>query len=106
VNKRERALWQQMADMTLARCLKVCKTGLGSCCSESCCEMALETMRNSGEKPPKKARGEDGKCLVPPHHRPLCALHQCDICSLGFAADDLDWTERYFALRAKLTEER
>ena len=104
MNAETKALWQQMADMTMERCVKKCKTTLGSCCNEHLCETALEDMKNAGETPPVKARAEDGKCLIPPCYRPLCTLHQCDINNIGFAMDDPEWTERYFELREKLNE--
>jgi hypothetical protein len=106
MNKHEKILWQKMADLTMSRCQKKCKTKLGSCCNgnESYCEMAIDTMRKSGAKPPKKARGKDGKCLIPPWYRPLCTLHQCDINNIGCAPDDLKWTEEYFDLRGEIEQ--
>jgi len=108
MNAHAKKLWQQMADLTMERCKTHCKTGLGSCCSgnENHCEMYLETMRNSGETPPAQARGEDGKCQIPPCYRPLCTLHQCDICAIGLAVDDPKWTERYYRLRSRLEKQQ
>ena len=105
MTERDKKLWQQMADMTLEQCRKKCHS-LGSCCSPEYCEMAAEFMRKAGHKFPQMPFGKtfvvDGKCIVPPHFRPLCSLQQCDIGGLGFAKDDPAWTKQYFALREKL----
>jgi hypothetical protein len=95
-------LWQDMADMTLERCRKKCHS-LGSCCEDFYCEMAAGIMQKSGVSvPPRPFRDKDGRCIIPPHYRPLCSLHQCDINGLGFAKDDPEWTKRYFELREKI----
>ena len=108
MNKRQEKLWKQMADLTYDRCKKRCHS-LGSCCrdNESYCEMAADMMIKAGLEIPaqKPFLDENGKCLIPPQYRPLCTLHQCDICNLGFAVDDLKWTDEYFKLRAKLALE-
>ena len=43
-------------------------------------------------------------CVVPPHLRPLCTLHTCDVNGRGFKPNDPAWTARYFALREQLEE--
>jgi len=46
-------------------------------------------------------------CVVPPHLRPLCTLHTCDINSWGFKPNDTDgeWTKKYFDIRNKIEDE-
>lgn len=95
-------LWQQMADLTLEKCKKTCKVGVGSCCSGEYCDMAKELMEKAGEKLPEMPFVKDGKCVIPPHFRPLCSLHQCKINDLGFDPEDPKWTVKYFKLREKL----
>lgn len=148
LRKEEEALWQEMADLTLAKCRQSCHD-LGSCCEGAYCEMAAEIMEKAGLKVPpmpflKEASnggvakcphcGQDvqcreglflphlqhdhgleaccpggrmhvpKRCIIPPHFRPLCSLHQCKIAGMGFDPHDKEWTERYFELRAKLEE--
>ena len=70
--------------------------------------MAAEIMQKAGQEFPSipldKTFIVDGKCVIPPHFRPLCTLHQCKIAGLGFDPNDKKWTERYFELRKKLSE--
>lgn len=101
-------LWQQMADMTFERCQKKCHI-LGSCCGKEYCELAKTfaglqgiELKETGNKIP--FLDNNNKCIVPPHLRPLCSLHQCDIAGLGFAKDDPKWTDEYFKLRERLEE--
>lgn len=98
------SLWKQMQELTAERCQKTCKLGLGACCDGNSylCELALEDMQKSGEPLPASVRDSTGRCQISPHFRPLCTLHQCDICGLGFAPDDPNWTQRYFDLRIEL----
>lgn len=46
--------------------------------------------------------GEDGNCILEPHLRPLCTLHQCMIDSWGFDPEDPEWTRKYFELRGRI----
>lgn len=110
VTKAQEAMWAEMAEMTLAKCRESCHN-LGSCCDSMYCEMAAEIMQKQGVKPPvtpgKWRDGSqsflvDGKCVIPPHFRPLCSLHQCKIASLGFDPKDPAWTKKYFDLRERL----
>lgn len=45
-------------------------------------------------------------CIAPPHLRPLCTLHTCDMSGLGFKRDDPlgEWTDKYFELRNEIDE--
>lgn len=100
-------MWQQMADMTFAKCKAACKN-IAQCCNTIYCEMAADAMTEAGHEFPKMPFGKtfvvDGKCIVPPHFRPLCSLQQCKISSLGGDPLDLEWTEKYFELRDKLDQ--
>lgn len=97
-------LYRKIADLTMDVCKKSC-TRLGSCCSIEYCEMAieiakddwgLELQRTENDKLP--LLGPDGNCIAPPHVRPLCSRHQCDMNGLGFFKDDMPRTLRYFSL--------
>ena len=100
-------LYQQMAEMTLPKCQE-CKVPF-SCCSEEYCAIAEKSITEAGAVIPHQHHhprlpymGPNG-CVVPPHLRPLCTMHTCNIASLGFertgSTVDLEWTERYFDLR-------
>ena len=72
------------------------------------CELAIEYAKELGEElkpgntdPRLPLMGPYG-CMAPPHLRPDCTLHVCCINSLGANLHDLDWTEKYFQVRAKL----
>jgi len=94
-------MWQEMADLTFAKCKQTCHK-LGSCCSDEYCDMAVEFMQKAGEKVPDKPFVKDGSCTIAPHFRPLCAIHQCKISNIGEDFEDKKWTKKYFKLRAKL----
>lgn len=101
-NTREE-LWQEMADLTLEKCKTTCKK-MGMCCDSMYCELAEGTMRAAGVPVPEMPFVKDGKCVIPPHFRPMCAFHQCKIAGSGFDPEDKDWTDRYFTLREKIEE--
>ena len=107
MTEQAKVLWQEMADLTLAKCKESCRTNVGSCCSPEYCALAAEAMRKAGYAFHKfqeegKTFVVDGKCIVPPHFRPLCSLHQCKISGLGFDPKDPEWTKKYFKLRKRL----
>lgn len=100
--------WQQMADLTMAKCRQKCHK-IGMCCSPEYCEMAAEYAKEHGIAlepvgSPLLFLNNERQCIVPPHLRPLCTLHQCDINGFGFCPDDPEWTEKYFDLRTILEE--
>lgn len=102
-------LWQEMSDLTAPECAKACKIP-HSCCSPEYCDMAEEialandvTLEPTGH-PTLKFMGATG-CIVPPHLRPLCTLHTCDVNALGAKVGDPVWTDRYFDLRDQLQED-
>lgn len=98
-------LFRQMADHTSPRCGgPTCgRVGPDRCCSPIYCEEADRTAREKGIQLPRQDHprlpfmGVAG-CIVPPHLRPLCTLHDCVINGVGEDAD-VEWTERYFDLR-------
>jgi hypothetical protein len=51
--------------------------------------------------PTLRYMGKDG-CVCPPHLRPLCTLHVCNINSFGFDPQDPEFNDKYFALRDKI----
>ena len=107
ISLKEQKLWQEMAELTFAKCKEHCHD-LGSCCTVGDCGITedyaksqgvvLKRVGDAGEIPFLK----DGKCSVPPHLRPNCSLHQCKIASLGFDLKDPEWTKKYFRLRKQL----
>jgi len=101
MTKAQEAMWAEMAELTMAKCRESCHN-LGSCCDSMYCEMAAEMMEKAGVTVPPRPFIVDGKCVVPPHFRPLCSLHQCKIASLGVDPKDPKWTKKYFELREKL----
>jgi hypothetical protein len=103
MNQEEKELWQKMADLTYEKCRKTCLS-LGNCCHGLYCEMAAEAMDADGEKVPPMPFVVDGKCIIPPHYRKICTIHQCKINSMGFDKDDPEWTKRYFSLRDRLED--
>lgn len=100
-------LWTEMYEMTNAECKK-CRVPL-SCCSPEYCEMVEQDSQAQGivlqrtDHPTLPFMGPDG-CIVPPHLRPICTVHTCDITSLGFHRSNPDWTERYWKLRYRLSD--
>lgn len=98
-------LWQEMADLTAAKCKETCGS-MGQCCSPFYCEFAADEMTKAGhpfEKVPfGKTFAWQGKCTVPPHFRKMCSLQQCKISGLGYDPKDEEWTNKYFELRDKL----
>jgi len=96
-------LWQEMADHTYKKCKEKCHN-LGSCCSGEYCDLAAEFVKLKGINPPPMPFIQNGKCIIPPHLRPLCTVHQCEISGLGGDPKDPEWTNKYFELRDKLNE--
>lgn len=93
-----------IAELTKPKCAtcRTCKPY--RCCESFYCEVAKGHMRLNGITPPEPTghdipyMGKDG-CILPPEYRPICALHHCDIASLGFFKNDPDATKEYFRLR-------
>lgn len=43
-----------------------------------------------------------GGCIVPPHLRPICTIHTCEIAEQGCKPGDAVWTTKYFKLRDEI----
>ncbi len=105
----EETLWERMAELTNKKCIQKCKI-LGSCCDKFYCEIAENMASVHGVILQKTANeklpflDKNNQCVVPPHLRPMCSLHQCDIASIGGDANDPEWTKEYFELREQLDE--
>lgn len=105
-------LYKDMAELTAPECAHTCRVPF-SCCDEFAChitkEYALEKYGVTLKEYPASPRGAyfldgDKGCTVPPHMRPHCTLHTCQINGLGFKPGDAKWTRRYFKLRGQLNE--
>lgn len=101
-------LFRQMAEHTLPRCGKSCGNGNPDrCCNDIYCEAAEKLALDHNIVLPKQPHprlrfmGPVG-CVVPPHFRPLCTLHDCKISSIGEDPEDAVWTDRYFELREEI----
>lgn len=102
-------LYQQLYELTEPECRLACRCPQ-SCCSAEYCEIAIvEAKREWGVEltrtnhPRLPLMGPLG-CTAAPHLRRLCTLHTCAIASLGFKPKDASWTEKYYALREKISE--
>ncbi len=55
---------------------------LGLCCDRYQCEMVWDDLRGKGITIHRERKTmtfiRHGRCAVPPHLRPLCAVHACD----------------------------
>lgn len=108
-NTKLEKLYNEMYELTLPEC-KGCRAPL-SCCSPEYCDLAtmrasefgVELTPTGHDKLPYM--GENG-CVVPAYLRPLCTLHTCDVCSIGFKRDDPsgEWTDKYFVLRDQIEQ--
>ena len=102
-------LYKEMSDLTSPVCAHECKAP-HSCCDQMYCEMADAFARENGVILERTNHStlffmSPIGCVVPPHLRPLCTLHLCCINSLGFKPNDLEFTKKYFKLRAKIEKE-
>lgn len=108
-NRKIVKLYADIAELTLTECKKSCKV-MGSCCEEYMCQVAIAYAKDSfgiSLTPTGNLfsmMDNEGKCIAPPHTRPLCSLHACPISSFG-AYKDLNLTEEYFSLRCEIDEE-
>lgn len=99
-------LYQELADLTLPECRLVCKKPY-SCCSSEYCEFSMHLAKQRGVtlEPTGHARlplmGPTG-CIAPPHLRPMCTAHTCEMAGLGYKKGDTEgkWSIRYFDLRS------
>lgn len=102
-SKKEIDLWKEMYELTSGMCKESgqCK-GRGFCCDLFYCDKAQQEAEDDGvelevvgdKNTPFK--GPSG-CVVPPHYRSYCTLHQC---RLDFA-NNIQF-QKYWAVRQKL----
>jgi len=100
--------YQEMADFTLADCRDYCKTAY-SCCSAEYCKFTVDYAFEKynikllpASNGPIPFIGPQG-CVVPPYLRPVCTVHHCDINSVGFKKNCIEWTEKYYELRERIS---
>ena len=95
---------QKIAELTMKICERRC-ISLGSCCSTEYCAIAIEEAKEFGlelqifEGRLPLLNPDTKQCTAPPHVRPLCTFHQCDISNVGFVKDSKEDTKKYFFLR-------
>lgn len=100
-----------MADLTLSEC-KSCQHPY-SCCSPEYCEFSIGFAHDRGVElqrtghPRLPMMGPAG-CVVPPHLRPMCTMHTCDVNAVGFKKPGNNpieaeaWTKAYFDMRSEI----
>lgn len=108
-------LYKDMADHTLPECKHSCRVPL-SCCSPEYCEFTMDFASKRGVElsptgnPRLPLMGPSG-CIAPPHLRPMCTFHTCDILAVGYKKPPDDgspgleahqWTMKYFDLRSEI----
>lgn len=105
--------FKQMAELTAPECAQ-CRNPHG-CCQKEHCLNAQSHARSFWKENPQYTNhptlpfmGWDGNkstgCTLPPHLRPSCTLHTCEIQSLGYKKNDNAWTEKYFKLRGNIDD--
>lgn len=105
-------LFQEMAEHTKPECGS-CRVP-HSCCDSDYCQSAQEYAQEEWGvdleplKNPNNSKvpflGDDNRCRVAPHFRPLCTLHTCAVNGLGAKPNDESWNKRYFELREEIEE--
>lgn len=96
-------LYSEIAALTKPKCGQ-CRVPYG-CCKPDACMMIEAFAKEDGiELPPKTDHpelpymGPDG-CILEPYQRPLCAIHVCEN-----HLWNLDFSTKYFHLRARISE--
>ena len=102
-----KVLYEQMYEHTKGECAN-CKVP-HSCCSPEYCMMAEMQAQEDGVSLDEYRTNHDtltfmgeGGCTLPPHFRPVCTVHTCEINGLGVKIDDPGWTDKYFELREQI----
>lgn len=99
-------LYAKIAEHTLPEC-RACINPY-SCCDRMYCESAIKFAKKKWgvdlqptghEKLP--LMGPQG-CTAAPHLRPMCAMHTCQMNSIGSKPGDRAWTEEYFRLHERI----
>ena len=101
-------IFNELAKLTYDRCKSTCKI-MGSCCSNEYCRIAEEYAKSKRVKLIPTGNGikylnDKGICVVPPHLRPFCTLHHCEIGAVGHFKGNKRLTDRYFRLRESIKE--
>ena len=97
-------LYKEIAALTKAKCGQ-CRVPYG-CCDAWHCEMTAKYAEEQGVKlqrtnhPKFPFLDGDGNCIVPPHLRPICAVHVCE----NHLWKDLAFHDRYFKLRDRICQ--
>lgn len=104
-------LFQQMYELTNPLCGK-CPVPY-SCCDTKYCDIATKyakdvynidlTIFDTGNK--VKYLDKEKGCLIPPHLRPMCTLHVCDVNAFGYIRKEPELTDKYYALRNEICKE-
>lgn len=86
-----------------------CARPSGCCDAMYCTAAKVHARKNWGVELVEVSKGKalflgENGCVVPPHLRPICSLHHCDIAGLGFFPDDSGRTSRYFEVREQIEE--
>lgn len=123
--ERYKKVAQELADLTRPKCME-CRTAKATrCCAAEHCVVTAMFMVDYAQHPafrdeiaPLMAHyrevdrsdvnvipfmGEKG-CIVPPHLRPNCTAHQCDMNSIGFFKGDPVGTKAWFQLYDEMNE--
>ena len=105
-------LYRRMAELTKPKC-NCCRRAKNvperRCCDPMYCQMAIDIARDRWDltlEPTGNAiplLGPEG-CIAPPHVRPLCTVHTCDVESFGGDPNDPEWNKAYFALRNEIDD--
>jgi len=106
-------LSQAMADLTRPRCGGPTCGWQGkakfNCCEKMYCDIAEEYANMLGVKVDKPGpidlpyMGKTG-CVMPPHLRLVCTVHDCQINNVGADPKDKKFTAHYFILRDALNQ--
>lgn len=111
LNDRLMKLYEEMSQHTKHRCGSKAKCRVSTqnrCCDEFYCRVAKEWAKEKWNvdleptgHPELPFMGKDG-CVVPPHMRPICTVHDCQINSYGFDPQQPNWTKIYFRIRGEI----
>jgi hypothetical protein len=102
-------LYKSMYDLTEPECRLSCRMPQ-RCCSPEYCEATIEFAAEEWNMKLERTdhlklplMGPSG-CTAPPHVRPMCTFHTCDVNGLGFKRNDPDgeWNKKYFELREEI----
>lgn len=102
-------LYKSMYDLTEPECRLSCRMPQ-TCCSPEYCEAAIETAAEEWNlkleptgHPKLPMMGPTG-CIAPPHVRPMCTMHTCDVNGIGHKRNDPGnkWNAEYFELREQI----